>query len=157
MSRAPRLILENVCYHVITRGNQRQPVFCEEIDFLKYLDLLKRYKKKYKARLYGYCLMTNHVHLILDLKDLTHLMHGLNLAYVRYFNGKYKKVGHLWQGRFKSMIVNKDKYLIDCISYIEHNPIRANIADSPLKYPWSSYKARLLGQYNGLLDQIEII
>ena len=157
MARLPRFIQEGVCYHVITRGNQRQKIFLGEEDFLRFLELLQRYKKKHKAKLYGYCLMSNHAHLILDSEKLTKLMQGLNLAYVSYFNKKYKKVGHLWQGRFKSMIVNKDKYLFDCINYIEYNPVRAKIVGSPLDYPWSSYKCRVMGQENDLLDRIEDI
>lgn len=99
--------------------------------------------------------MQNHVHLILEVrkpKDLSKIIQGLNLAYARWFNKRYNKVGHLWQGRFKSMIIEKDKYVLDCINYIEANPLRANIKLTPLDYPWSSLKARVLGDKTTLLD-----
>jgi len=157
MARTSRLLLDNVCYHVITRGNQRQRIFLEEIDFLRYLEALRKYKKKFKIRIYGYCLMFNHVHLVFDPKlpyALAKAMQGINQSYARYFNHKYKKSGYLWQGRFKSMIINKDQYLMDCINYIELNPIRANMVQSPLDYSWSSYISRTLGIYNDILDQV---
>ena len=155
MLKYGRVLMENVYYHVISRGNQKQSVFLQEADFEKYLCLLKRYKRKYQFSLYAWCLMQNHVHLILEVrkpKDLAKIIQGLNLAYARWFNKRYNKVGHLWQGRFKSMIIEKDKYALDCINYIEANPLRANIKLTPLDYPWSSLKARVLGDKTTLLD-----
>jgi len=121
------------------------------------MPLLQKYKKRYKFSLYGYCLMPNHIHLILESEQLTKFMQGVNLSYAIYFNRKYKKVGHLWQDRFKSMIVNKDQYLIDCISYIEQNPLRAKIVDVLTDYQWGSYCSRVLGREDGLLDYPDII
>jgi len=155
MPRTARMVFENVCYHVITKGNQRQKVFFEEIDYLRYLEILQKYKKRYKFSLYGYCLMPNHIHLVLDLNGLVNLaksMQCLSQSYTRYFNYKYKKSGHLWQGRFKSLIINKDRYLLDCINYIELNPLRAKIVNSPLDYQWSSYKDRIQNFNCSLLD-----
>lgn len=155
MSRGARILLENVCYHVIVRGNQKQRVFIEEEDYKRYLRLLEKYKIKYRFELYGYCLMPNHIHLILDPRephDLTKTMQGLNLSYSIWFNSKYEKVGHLWQDRFKSMIIQKDKYLIACINYIEANPVRGGIAKDLIGYRWSSYKARFFGSKGNLLD-----
>jgi len=155
MPRTARFVIDNAYYHVITRGNQRQAVFTEEEDFLKYLELLSKYKKKYKFSLFGYCLMPNHVHLMIDpngCANLAKVMQAINQSYARYFNYKYRKSGHLWQGRFKSMIINKDQYFLDCINYIECNPVRANIAKCPLDYRWSSYKSRSVGTSGSLLD-----
>lgn len=155
MPRDARLLLENVCYHVIARGNQKQRVFIEEEDYKRYLRLIEKYKIRYRFGLYGYCLMPNHIHLILDPReprDLMKTMQGLNLSYSIWFNVKYNKVGHLWQDRFKSMIIQKDEYLIGCINYIENNPVRGNIVAQPLEYLWSSYKTRFLGIKDGLLD-----
>jgi REP element-mobilizing transposase RayT len=154
-----RVLIENVYYHVISRGNQKQKVFLEVGDFEKYLSLLKRYKIRFKFRLYAWCLMPNHVHLIMDVNkpsELSKIMQGLNLAYARWFNKKYGKVGHLWQGRFKSMLIQKDKYALDCINYIELNPIRANIREGPLDYRWCSYKSRTLGEIPTLLDKLTL-
>jgi len=102
MPTGPRLLLANACYHIITRGNQRQQVFLEERDYKAYLLSLRRYKKRYGFLLYGFCLMPNHIHLVgepKELKGLAKFMQGLTRSYTAYFNRKYKKVGHLWQGR----------------------------------------------------------
>lgn len=155
MPRGVRIILDNVCYHVINRGNQKQSIFLQDADFTKNLQLLKHYKRKLSLRLFGYCLMPNHVHLIVHLKEpekLGYFMQALTQVYTVWFNKKYKKSGHLWQGRFKSMVVQEDEYLLQCVYYIETNPVRANIIGSPVDYPWSSYRDRVLGNKNGLLD-----
>jgi len=160
MSRGPRIFLDNAIYHIMVRGNQKQTTFREEADFLKYTDILRHYKIKYSFRLYGYCLMPNHVHLILEIKegkDLGKIMQGLNQTYTIWFNNKYKKVGHLWQGRYKSMIIQKNKYLIDCIEYVELNPVRAKINSSPFGYPWSSWQVRLGYKKDSLLNLPDII
>ncbi len=158
MARIARLVIDNATYHVMVRGNQKQVTFIEKGDFLKYLEILGHYKRRYKFKLYAYCLMPNHAHLILEVqqaKDLSKIMQGLNQAYTIWFNEKYKKVGHLWQGRYKSMIIQKDKYMLACIEYVELNPIRAKISESPSGYPWTSWQARL--NYNSeLLDMPEL-
>lgn len=160
MPRKARLILNNACYHVMARGNQKQKTFFEKADFSKYLDLLKHYKREYKFELYGYCLMPNHVHLILQIKEgrqLGKLMQGLNLTYAMWFNAKYNKVGHLWQGRYKSMVVENSEYLLECIKYIELNPVRSDLCKSPFDFAWSSWQSRLGFKNDGLLDSPEII
>ncbi|MFH1888481.1 MAG: transposase [Candidatus Omnitrophota bacterium] len=157
MTRGPRLIIPNVCYHIIQRGNQKQKIFLEDVDFNKYLEILVHYKRKYHFKLYAYCLMPNHIHLIIEVKkinDLGKLMQGIDLTYTIWFNKKYNKVGHLWQGRFKNMIIQKDQYLVDCLNYIEYNPVRADLTSSPLGYEWSSWKSRTLNRGSGLLDPI---
>lgn len=159
MPRTKRFIIDNSPCHIMVRGNQKQKTFFDEEDFMKYLELLKHYKREYDFRLYGYCLMPNHVHLILEVKDRLHLiktMQGLNQAYTIWFNKKHNKVGHLWQGRYKSMIIQKDKYLFDCLEYVELNPIRAGISKSPFEYPWSSWQARFGHSKNNLLDTPEL-
>ena len=147
MSNGGRLVLDNVLYHIMVRGNQKQKIFIENDDFKKYLQKLKKYKKRYRFKLYGFCLMPNHVHLIGEIKnknDLAKLMQGINRSYTAYFNYKYEKVGHLWQGRFKSKIIVKDRYVVDCINYVESNPARAKIVLFPQEYAWSSYRERVL-------------
>lgn len=145
MTRAARIVTKNGCYHIITRGNQKQPVFKETQDFEKYLAILTKYRKEYKFKLYCFCLMPNHVHLIIEVSKpslLSKIMKCLNLSYTRYFNFKYEKVGHLWQDRFKSKIIEKDSYLLECINYIECNPLRASLTQAIEEYPWSSYNFR---------------
>lgn len=154
MPRKPRLLLPNVCYHVTTRGNEKRTVFKNDGDFNTYLGILRKYKERYEFKLYGYCLMSNHVHLVVESDELSKVMHGINLSYAQYFRYRYKGIGHFWQDRFKSPVIQKDEYMINCISYVEYNPVRAKIVSRPESYPWSSYKSRVLGKANGLLDQI---
>ena len=159
MARTARVFIENACYHIVARGNQRETIFREEVDFGYYLKLLHKYKVKYGCLIYGYCLMRNHVHLLLEaplgLKSMSSFMHGINQSYAMMFNNKYDKVGHLWQNRYKNFIVLKDSYFINLISYIELNPVRANIVIRPEEYPWSSYSSRLLGKRDIILDQLK--
>ena len=118
MPTGPRLLLKNACYPVITRGNQKQQAFLDEKDYSAYFSRLKKYKKRFKFLLYGFCLMPNHIHLLGEPKEARNLaktMQGLNRSYTAYFNKRYKKVGHLWQGRFKSKVIVKNNYLIECI------------------------------------------
>lgn len=154
MPRRARLILDNVCYHVIARGNQKQTVFRDEDDYGTYLKFILKYKGRYKFKIYGWCLMNNHIHMVVESNSLSKAMHGVNLSYAQYFKYKYKATGHFWQDRFKSFVIQKDGYLINCISYIEYNPIRAKIALRPEDYEWSSYRQRVLGEGGNLLDPI---
>ena len=159
MPRTARLTLENACYHIMARGNQKQNTFIENEDFIKYLELLKHYKRKYGFKLYGYCLMPNHIHLIVTPGKsaiLGKIMQGLNLAYTIWFNKKYNKIGHLWQGRYKSMLIQKNKYLLDCIEYVELNPMRANMNKSPFDYPWNSWRERRGYVKSSLLDNLDL-
>lgn len=151
MSDRPRVLIENSVYHIIMRGNQKQTVFQQNEDYHHFLYLLRKYKNRYDAKLYAYCLMKNHIHLVLEpysKATLHKLIHDLSLSYVKWYNHKYNKCGHLWQGRFKSFILQKDQYLLNCISYVELNPVRSNLCLRPEEYPWSSYNARICGAVN---------
>lgn len=155
MPRGARILMRNVCYHIVNRGNQKQNIFLEDNDYIKFLEILKHYKRKCRFRLYGYCLMPNHIHMILWPKDpagLAKFMQGILQTYSICFSKKYKKPGRIWQGRFKSMIVEKDNYFLDCIYYVEMNPVRAGLVSSPAQYRWSSYRERVFGDKTGLLD-----
>ena len=140
----PRVLIDQAAYHIVVRGNQRQKTFKEDKNYLKYLKLIKKYKTKYKAKIYAYCLMTNHVHLLIDPSDketLKKIMHGISMSYAKYFNYKYQKC-----------IIQRDQYLMNCASYIEMNPVRAKICQRPEDYLWSSYRGRILGGSDGILD-----
>jgi putative transposase len=161
MPSRSRLLIDRACYHIITRGNQRQAVFVLPRDYQKYISNLRKYTKKYRFLLYGFCLMPNHVHLLgepVELKNLSKFMQCLNRSYTAYFNKHYQKVGHLWQERFISKVILKDQYLLSCIEYIEFNPVRAKIVNTPADYTWSSYKERLLSveAKNKILDDIHL-
>lgn len=156
MSRTARPLMHNASYHVISRGIRKEDVFLCKEDFEKYLDKLWKYKNKFSSKIYAYCLMPNHVHILLDPDTPTNLkriMHGLNLSYATYFNYKYEQCGHLWQNRYKSLIAQNDEYLINLVSYIEYNPVKANICMRAEDYPWSSYSSRVLGENNKIIDQ----
>lgn len=152
-----RLLIQHACYHIYARGNQKQKVFIERGDFEFYLMQLKRYKRKYAFRLYGYCLMPNHIHLLgepLFPEKLSQFMQCLQRSYTAHYNKKYNKVGHLWQGKFKTKVIVKDQYAVDCVSYIEGNPVRAKLAMRPKDYAFSSYSERnFSGNNDKLLDE----
>ncbi len=155
MPRGARVTIENGCYHIITRGNQKQSVFLDTEDYERYLSILSKYKKQYKFKLYCFCLMPNHVHLLIEVDNplkLNKFMRGINLSYTLYFNSKHKKVGHLWQDRFKSKIIMKDSYLLECINYIENNPLRSSLVSYLQEYRWSSHNIR--GKDNYILDNL---
>jgi len=158
MAKTKRLVFDNACCHVMVRGNRKQNVFVDESGYTKYRKILMHYKRKHKLRLYAYCLMPNHVHLIFHIKAATSLskaMLGLNLSYAKWFNKKYEKVGHLWQGRYKSMVIQNNDYLLDCIQYVELNPVRAGICKSAFEYFWSSSQERLGHSKPELLDALD--
>jgi REP element-mobilizing transposase RayT len=141
MARKPRIEFEGAFYHVITRGNQRQKVFKNKDDFLKYLDILSNYKMRYKYFLYAFVLMNNHVHLLIETQEipLSKILQGINQSYTTYFNRKYKTVGHLFQGRYKAILCDRDEYLLSLVKYIHLNPVRAGIVKTPDEYQWSSH------------------
>jgi putative transposase len=157
MPRTKRFFMNNSVHHVIVRGSQKQNVFLNDEDFLKFYHLLWKYKNRFLSKIYAYCFMSNHAHLLIDPGEsqasLSKLMHGLAMSYALYFKYKYNKCGHIWQNRYKNFLVQKDDYLINAISYIEYNPVRANICSRAELYPWSSYRARVLGENNKLLDK----
>jgi putative transposase len=151
MARKPRIEYEGAFYHVIIRGNQRQKIFKEPVDYDKYHQYLVIYKNRYQYALYAYVLMSNHVHLLIETRDvpLSRIMQGINQSYTLYFNRKYKEVGHLFQGRYKAILCDRDAYLLSLLKYIHYNPVRAKLSESPDLYPWSSHQA-YIGKNNSL-------
>lgn len=154
MPRVRREKCPNSIYHVIVRGNNREDIFKDYADCMCYLSRLKRYKEKFKMEIYAYCLMTNHVHLVIydNGQDISKFMHGLSLSYAIYFNKKYDRCGHVFQGRFTSLLVRSDEYFVYVSKYVHRNPVKANIVDDVLQYNWSSFKA-----YMSEKDKLEIV
>ena len=131
MPRRPRLILPGFSHHVTHRGNRHADIFCEEADYCFYLEKLSRYLRKYPLRLYSYCLMTNHVHLIPvpeSRSALSLCLHDLHGLYADYFNRKYRLSGHLWQERFFACVLD-ESHLWNAFRYVERNPVRARKKD----------------------------
>lgn len=141
MPRKPRIEFAGAFYHIIVRGNQRQKIFNDKQDFLKYLQIIIDYKERYYYYLYSYVLMDNHVHLLVETGNtpLSKIMQGINQRYTMYFNRKYETVGHLFQGRYKALLCDRDVYLLSLIKYINMNPVRAKIVDEMSEYQWSSH------------------
>lgn len=155
MPRIFRILPEEGCLHILTRGNNRQTVFHDDEDYNAYLGFLRRYKQENKIKVYHYCLMPNHTHMILEVflnSSLSKFMKQLNLAYLYYYKKRYKYDGHLWQGRYKSLIISKDEYMITCARYIELNPVKARIVKNPKDYQYSSYNAYAYGKKGDIID-----
>jgi putative transposase len=127
-------------YHVIARGNNKEYIFNESIDKGYFIKLIKESMQGMNYRLYGYVLMDNHYHLLLQVygKKLQQIMHQLNNKYSKYFNYKYKRVGHVFQGRYKSILVQDERYLLSLLRYIHQNPVKAGLCRAVEEYKWSS-------------------
>jgi len=140
MPRKPRAKSETGIYHVIVRGIGQQDIFHEKDDFLRYLDTLERVSVESGVNILGYCLMSNHVHLLLkeDDGDMSLFMKRLGVSYAHWYNWKYERTGHVFQDRFKSECVEDDAYLLTVIRYIHQNPIKASIVSNAEEYEWSS-------------------
>jgi putative transposase len=142
MARHPRLILPGVALHVVQRGNNRNACFGADGDYLTYMAHLRYLSRKYECEVHAYCLMTNHVHLLLTASDAEgcgFLMRDLGRSYVPYFNRRHDRTGTLWEGRFRSCLVESARYVLACYRYIELNPVRAGMTGDPRAYPWSSH------------------
>src|SRR4030067_3630569 len=154
MARKPRIEFEGGFYHVITRGNQRQKVFIEEKDFLKYLEFLTHYKDRYEFWLRAYVLMETHVHLLIETGQvpLSKILQGINQRFTMYFNWRHGTVGHLFQGRYKAILSDKDAYLLSLVKYLHYNPVRAGMVRQPEEYRWSSHREYIGLNKDGLVD-----
>jgi len=154
MPRTARLIVDGGTYHVLTRGNNGQTVFHEDADRQRYLQLLSTYARAHGLKVYHFALMPNHVHLVLETpfgEVLSKAMLGLNLTYALFYQRRYGYHGHLWQGRFKSLLIDRDSYLLECGRYVELNPVRAGLVRHPGDYAWTSYRVYAEGSDNPLI------
>ena len=154
MPRKPRFYLPGVPVHIVHRGNNRNAIFFDESDYLAYLDWLKDALKRYDCQLHAYVLMTNHVHLLVtpnSQESISRIMQYVGRRYVPYINHKYNRTGTLWEGRYKSSLIQDEPYLLACMRYIELNPVRAGMVEMASDYQWSSYHFNGLGQYDELL------
>lgn len=145
MARKPRIHVAGALYHVILRGNNRQPIFCDDADRRKLEELIANGAQRFGYRLFAYCWMGNHIHAAIRVNEvsLTAVMHNLGFRYTGYFNFRHKRIGHLFHGRYKAILVDSDSYLLQLVRYIHQNPVRASIVDDPADYLWSSHCAYL--------------
>ena len=145
MARKPRLHYPGACYHVILRGNDGQGVFFTKKDRYQFYQLLLEGIEKYKHRIHAFCLMTNHIHLAIQVGDvpLSRIMQNVSFRYTRYLNHRKKRKGHLFQGRYKALLIDADSYLLELVRYIHTNPVRAGMVKLPEEYFWSSHSCYL--------------
>jgi len=154
MARRPRIYIPGVAHHVIQRGNNREVCFGDDSDYKAYLTYLKEGAAQYGVAIHAFVLMSNHVHILAtpsDEKALGKLLQAQGRRYVQYYNHKYGRTGTLWEGRYKSTLVQSENYLLTVYRYIELNPVRANMVEHASEYPWSSYR------YNAVGLNIELI
>ena len=142
MARLPRLTLPGLPHHIIQRGNNRQPIVAITADYQKLLDLLAENAAKFKVAVHAYVLMGNHFHLLATPETadgLPQMMQAVGRRYVRYFNDRQQRSGTLWEGRYRSTLIQTERYLLACMAYIDLNPVRAEMVADPKDYPWSSH------------------
>ncbi len=145
MARKPRLHFPGACYHVILRGNSGNDIFFKRQNRSRFLLLLQEGLERYRHRIHAYCLMTNHVHLAIQVEEipLSRIMQNVSFRYTRYINRLKKQSGHLFQGRFKALLIDADSYLLELVRYIHNNPVSAGMVDKAESYPWSSHSTYL--------------
>jgi len=149
MPRKPRFFLPDVPSHIVQRGHNRDPVFFDIPDYQAYLLWLQEASDRYGCSIHAYVLMTNHIHILAtpaDKNSISQMMQYLGRQYVPYINHTYERSGTIWEGRYKASLIDEDNYLLTCMRYIELNPVRANMVDTPDEYPWSSYPVNAEGE-----------
>ncbi len=155
MPRRARLLLPGVPLHLIQRGNNRSACFYAEEDYLFYLDNLKLQAEQHGCAVHAWCLMTNHVHLLVTPskpESASLMMKGLGQRFVQYINRTYDRSGTLWEGRFRSCLLQEEDYVLACYRYIEMNPVRAGMVEHPAEYRWSSYGANAHGLPSAIIE-----
>ena len=159
MARRPRLFAPGLFYHVIVRGNQRLKTFLDDRDYQVYLERLAKYRKLYGYNIHAYCLMPNHAHLLVESSDrpLGKFMQGLQQSYSQYFNARHRKVGHVFQGRYKAIICDRDEYLLQLTRYIHLNPVRAEMVKTPDRYRYSGHRAYIEGKADAVIDPARVL
>lgn len=155
IARPPRIVIPGRLQHVIQRGNNRQARFLTPGDYRFYLECLAAAIDRHGGGLHVYVLMTNHVHPLITpqcANGLARILQHVGLRYVRYFNRTHGRTGTLWEGRYKTTLIDSDRYLLTCCRYIELNPVQAGMVDHPGDYSWSSYRTNALGQPGSILQ-----
>jgi len=158
MGRAVRVYYNHAVYHVTTRGNNRQMILKAEEDKIAFLRILSKFKERFGFKLYAFVLMDNHVHLLVETGsrvNISKIMQAITLSYSQKFRHKYHYSGYVWQGRFKSNLIESQGYILECANYIHNNPVRAKMVDRPSDYIWSSY--HFYNGDNGLLSDYILI
>lgn len=154
MSRQARRLAESKTYHVMIRGNEQKDIFLDNEDRKMFLDVLYWKSRDNNFSIYAYCLMSNHVHLLINEGEnsISRIMKRINISYAAYFNRKYQRVGHLFQDRFRSEAIENERYLLAAVRYIHNNPVKAGINKKPWEYQWSSCQPYLHSEQDRFLN-----
>lgn len=159
MPRVARRLYDGSIYHILNRGNGKQEVFHKDQDFEIFIKLMKEAKRRHPVSIFAYCLMPNHFHIVLGYKRANHLskwMQWLMTSHVRRYHHHYQTNGHIWQGRYKNFIIQKDEHLLTVLRYIEANPVRAGLVSSARDWLWSSHNERICDEMDGIADSLPI-
>lgn len=154
MPRDARKLVDGGCYHVVTRGIDRRILFEDEVDNQYFLDIVGNNLTRFEIAIFHYCLMANHIHLLIKVKkaaDLPKFMQAILQGYAYYFRKKYLSVGFIFQNRYKSKLISNDAYLLECGRYIERNPLRSKMVLELSRYRWSSYLLYAKGEKNDIV------
>ena len=154
MPRVARVQIADLAHHIINRGNNRCDIFRAERDYLFFLLALRHASIRYQVDVHAYALMTNHFHIVATPRTATGLsdsMRAVATRYVGYFNRCHERTGGLFEGRFKSTVIDTDEYWFTCMRYVELNPVRAGLVGDPADYRWSSYRANAVGAHDRLI------
>src|SRR5574341_498952 len=159
MARPIRIEYPGAVYHVICRGNNRQPIYRDDLDRRRYLEKLSYYCQDKNVDVLAYCLMPNHVHLLLETPqgNLSKMMQAFQTSYTVYFNKRHRRTGHVFEQRYKAYLIDKDSYLLEVSRYIHMNPVMARIVERPGDHPWSSYRAYLSGKGIAALEAQKVL
>ena len=154
MPRPPRVVLPGHTLHVIQRGNNRSSCFIDDVDRAHYLTVLRHVSEDARCTIHAYVLMTNHVHLLVtagEARSPARMMQALGRRYIGHFNERHERTGTLWEGRYRSSLIDSERYFLRCSRYIETNPVRAGIVSAPGDYRWSSFRSNAYGQADSLV------
>src|SRR5438128_5650955 len=145
MARKPRVEFDGALYHVIVRGNHRRDIFRDTTDRVTYLERIEHYRERYHCMVYAYVLMSNHVHLLIEtgVVGLSKIMQAVQFTYTQRYNRRHRMVGHLFQGRYKAILCDRNAYLLELVRYIHLNPGRMRNSVDPRKFRWSSHRSYL--------------
>jgi putative transposase len=157
MPRQPRPVADGLLYHTLNRGNNRAPVLFDPADYQQFLGALAQTQQRYPFRLYGYCLMPNHFHLLLapaEGQAVSRILQSLTVAHTWHYHRRHGSSGHVWQGRFKSPVVQDEEHALTVLRYMEANPLRAGMVTDLAGYPWSSYQVHGLGKSDPLVSEL---
>ncbi|MDD5174084.1 MAG: transposase [Candidatus Omnitrophica bacterium] len=154
MPRSKRMLYDGAVYHIVQRGYNKDKLFKKPQDYRFFKDIIRKYKKRFVFDIYHYCLMSNHIHLLLKVEngnDLPRILQGITQSYSFYYRKAYSYVGYVYQNRYKSLLIEDDSYLLECGRYIERNPLRAGIVKDLSQYYWSSYNFYAKDRFDDIL------